>query len=159
MSYAAKDVKACDAMRHTIDLIEPLFGQKGILFDGVSGDASIVATADPERVTQILVNLLSNAIKFTPEGGHISADCSITSDIVRLTIGDTGIGIAADKQESIFAPFVQLKEGLADREAGVGLGLAISRDLARAMKGDLTVESSEGKGSRFTLSLPRAGKV
>ena len=61
-----------------------------------------------------------------------------------------------DKHESVFEPFIQLKEGLADRESGVGLGLAISRDLARAMSGNLAVESEEGKGSRFTLSLPRS---
>jgi signal transduction histidine kinase len=66
------------------------------------------------------------------------------------------LGIAPDKLETIFAPFVQLTEGLADREGGIGLGLSISRDLARAMKGDLTVESIEGKSTRFTLSLPRA---
>jgi signal transduction histidine kinase len=60
--------------------------------------------------------------------------------------------------ESIFEPFIQLKEGLTEREGGVGLGLAISRDLARAMNGDLTVESIEGKGARFSLSLPRSGE-
>ena len=154
--YAVSDVKAWEAMAHAIDLIEPLFGQKGIVFDGISGDSSIVARADPERVTQILVNLLSNAIKFTPAGGHITADCAATVDTVTLRVSDTGIGIAVEKHEAIFEPFVQLKETLADREGGVGLGLAISRDLARAMKGDLTVESIEGKGARFTLSLPRA---
>lgn len=156
MSYAAKDVRAYDSLCRTIELIEPLFSQKGIVFDGVSGDSSIVATADPERVTQILVNLLSNAIKFTPAGGHINADCAARDDTVVLRVTDTGIGIPAEKHEIIFEPFVQLKEGFADREAGVGLGLAISRDLARAMHGDLTVESSEGGGARFTLSLPRA---
>jgi signal transduction histidine kinase len=158
VSYAAIDVKACDSMRHAIDLIEPLFAQKGIAFDGVSGDASVTARADPERVTQILINLLSNAIKFTPAGGHISADCAANADTVSIRVSDTGIGIAAEKHESIFEPFIQLKEGLSDRESGVGLGLAISRDLARAMKGDLSVESSEGRGSRFTLSLPRASE-
>jgi signal transduction histidine kinase len=75
---------------------------------------------------------------------------------VALSISDTGLGIATGKLEAIFEPFIQLKEGIADREGGVGLGLSISRDLARAMKGDLTVESTEGKGARFTLSLPRA---
>jgi signal transduction histidine kinase len=69
-------------------------------------------------------------------------------------VSDTGIGIAPDKHEAIFEPFLQLKEGLSDRETGVGLGLAISRDLARAMDGDLTVESVEGQGARFTLLLP-----
>jgi signal transduction histidine kinase len=156
--YAMSDVKACDSMQHAIELIEPLFGQKEIVFDGISGESSIVARADPERVTQILVNLLSNAIKFTPAGGHISADCAVKGDAVTMRISDTGIGIAADKQEAIFEPFIQLKEGLAGRESGVGLGLAISRDLARAMNGDLTVESTEGQGSHFTLSLPRASE-
>jgi len=66
------------------------------------------------------------------------------------------IGVVPDKLEAIFEPFVQLKDGLTDREGGVGLGLAISRDLARAMSGDLTVTSVVNGGSRFTLSLPHA---
>jgi signal transduction histidine kinase len=102
------------------------------------------------------VNLLSNAIKFTPKGGHIGAHCAATGDTVSLQVSDTGIGISPDQHEAIFEPFIQLKEGLSDRETGVGLGLAISRDLARAMHGDLTVESAEGKGARFTLLLPLA---
>jgi signal transduction histidine kinase len=158
VSYAVSDVNACDALRHASELIEPLIAQNGLVFDGISGDSTIVARADPEKVTQILVNLLSNAIKFTPEGGRISAECAAVNDAVTLSIIDTGLGIAPEKLETIFAPFVQLKEGLADRAGGIGLGLSISRDLARAMKGDLTVESSEGKGTRFTLSLPRASE-
>jgi signal transduction histidine kinase len=158
LAYAIKDVKACAAVQHTIELIEPLFGQKGIVFDGVTGDSTITARADPERVTQILINLLSNSIKFTPAGGHIDADCAASGDTVSIRIHDTGIGIAAEKHESIFEPFIQLRESLSDRESGVGLGLAISRDLARAMHGDLTVESSAGQGSRFTLSLPRSNE-
>jgi signal transduction histidine kinase len=157
--YALSDVKACESMTHAIELIEPLFGQKGIVFDGIAGDSSIVARADPERVTQILINLLSNAIKFTAAGGHISASCAATTDTVTIRVSDTGIGIAAEKHEAIFEPFIQLRETLSDRESGVGLGLAISRDLARAMNGDLTVESAEGKGARFTLSLPRASET
>ena len=158
VAYAVSDVKACDAVTRAVELIEPLIAQRGLVFDGISGDSSIVARADPERVTQILVNLLSNAIKFTPPGGHISADCAALDDTVTLRISDTGIGIPKEKLEAIFEPFVQLKEGLADREGGVGLGLSISRDLARAMNGDLTVESSEGQWARFTLSLPRASE-
>jgi signal transduction histidine kinase len=158
VSYALSHVNACDALRHAIELIEPLIAQQGLVFDGVSGDSSIVARADPEKVTQILVNLLSNAIKFTPAGGHISAECAAVDEAVTLSISDTGLGIPPEKLESIFEPFVQLKEGLTDREGGIGLGLSISRDLARGMKGDLTVESTEGKGTRFTLSLPRASE-
>jgi len=156
MSYAVSDINGCDALRHAIELIEPLIAQRGLVFDGISGDSSIVARADPEKVAQILVNLLSNAIKFTPAGGHISAECAAVDDTLTLSISDTGPGVPKDKLEAIFGRFIQLEEGLADRESGVGLGLAISRDLARAMNGDLTVESIEGKGARFTLSLPRA---
>ena len=156
--YAVSDVNGCDALARAIELIEPLIAQEGLIFDGTSGDLSIVARADPEKVAQILVNVLSNAIKFTPAGGHISAECATVEDVVTLSISDTGLGIATEKLDAIFGPFIQLKEGLSDREGGIGLGLAISRDLARAMNGDLTVESTEGKGSRFTLSLPRAGE-
>ena len=157
MAYAVSDVDACGALAHAIELIEPLIAQRGLVFDGISGDRSLIARADPEKVTQILVNLLSNAIKFTPAGGHIGADCAASDDTVTLHVSDTGIGIAPEKLETVFEPFVQLKEGLADRASGIGLGLSISRDLARAMKGDLTVESAVGQGSRFTLVLPRAG--
>ena len=157
MSYAVGDINGYDALRHAIELIEPLIAERGLVFDGISGDQSIVARADPEKVAQNLVNLLSNAIKFTPAGGHIGAESAAVDDTVTLSISDTGPGLPKDKLEAIFGRFVQLKEGLANRKSGVGLGLAISRDLARAMNGDLTVESVEGKGARFTLSLPRAG--
>jgi signal transduction histidine kinase len=156
VSYEITEIKACDALQHAVELVEPLFAQKGLVFDGISGDQTVIARGDSERVTQILVNLLSNAIKFTRSGGHISADCGATPDAVMLRVSDTGRGIATDKHETIFEPFIQLQEGLADRDSGVGLGLAISRDLARAMGGNLAVESEEGKGSRFTLSLPRS---
>ncbi|HYN80679.1 MAG TPA: GAF domain-containing sensor histidine kinase [Gemmatimonadaceae bacterium] len=158
MSYAVSDVNAHDALARAVDLIEPLIAQRGISWEGITGDASIVTRADPEKVTQILVNLFSNAIKFTPAGGRIAADCDVKGDTVLLCISDTGGGIPADKLDAIFEPFVQLKEGLADRGTGVGLGLAISRDLARAMNGDLSAESSEGSGARFTLTLPRASE-
>jgi signal transduction histidine kinase len=154
VAYAVSDVNGCDALKHAVQLIEPLIAQQGLVFDGVSGDSSLVACADPEKVTQILVNLLSNAMKFTAAGGHISAECGVMDNAVTLSISDTGLGIPPEKLETIFEPFVQLKEGLSDREGGIGLGLSISRDLARAMKGDLTVESTEGKGTRFTVSLP-----
>jgi signal transduction histidine kinase len=158
VSYDLSNVNACDAITRAVELIEPLIARRGIVWDGIACDKSIVARADPEKVTQILVNLLSNAIKFTPVGGRIAADCEAKGDTVLLSFKDTGVGIPADKLDAIFEPFVQLKEGLADRESGVGLGLAISRDLARAMNGDLTVESGEGGGARFTLALPRASE-
>lgn len=154
VTYALTDISACDTAEHAIALVAPLFDQKGIVFDGVAGDRAATAHADRERVTQILVNLLSNAIRFTSRGGHIDVQCGAAGGSVTISVRDSGIGIPAEKHEAIFEPFVQLKESLTDREGGIGLGLAISRDLARAMGGDLTVESAQGSGSRFTLSLP-----
>jgi signal transduction histidine kinase len=156
VSYDIGDINAHDALMRAVELIEPLIAARGVSWDGIACEASVVARADPEKVTQILVNLFSNAIKFTPPGGRIAAECEVKGDAVLLTVSDTGIGIPADKLDAIFEPFVQLKDGLADRVGGVGLGLAISRDLARAMSGDLSVESIDGRGARFTLALPRA---
>lgn len=158
VTYDVTDVNAHDVLTRAVELIEPLIARRGIIWEGITCDASIVAGADPEKMIQILVNLFSNAIKFTPPGGRVAADCEVKGDVVLMSVSDTGIGIPAHKLDAIFEPFVQLKEGLADRESGLGLGLAISRDLARAMNGDLTVESSEGGGARFTLALPRAGE-
>jgi signal transduction histidine kinase len=105
---------------------------------------------------QIILNLLSNAVKFTPAGGHVWVGCSLADGIGRITVEDNGPGIPPEKHEAIFAPFVQLGRSLTSGHEGAGLGLAISRDLARAMGGDVVVESAVGKGARFTLTLPAA---
>jgi signal transduction histidine kinase len=114
--------------------------------------------ADPEKVRQILLNLLSNAIKFTEKGGRITVGCTVADSVVRLLVTDTGVGIPPDKLERIFEPFVQLHPGRTRKHEGTGLGLAISRDLARAMHGEISVESEAGVGSSFTLSLPRSNR-
>ncbi|MEO7156437.1 MAG: HAMP domain-containing sensor histidine kinase, partial [Vicinamibacterales bacterium] len=154
-TYNVIDFSACDVLARAVDVLGPLVERKNLECKATIEDTTIVCRADPEKVTQILVNLLSNAIKFTGSGGRISAQCEATADEVRYIIADTGIGIPASKFEKIFEPFVQLKDSLTEREGGVGLGLAISRDLAIAMNGGLHVESIEGSGSRFTLELPR----
>jgi signal transduction histidine kinase len=122
--------------------------------------------ADEEKLRQIMVNLLTNATKFTNPGGSVTVSFTAVTgamgegdeatEMVAVTVADTGIGIAASRLESIFEPFVQVNRRLSSSNEGVGLGLAISRDLARAMDGDLVVESTLGVGSAFTLYLPRA---
>jgi signal transduction histidine kinase len=112
--------------------------------------------ADREKTHQILINLVSNAVKFTKAGGEITIDCEPDGDVVHFLVTDTGEGIPAEKLGSIFEPFVQVKTGFTREHDGVGLGLAISRDLAQMMHGDLTVTSRIGQGSRFTLTLPRS---
>jgi PAS domain S-box-containing protein len=114
--------------------------------------------ADPHRLQQILLNLLTNAVKYTPAGGSIAVTCESDAERVRIRVRDTGIGIAAEDLQRIFSPFVQIGDSMLAASRGVGLGLAISRDLARAMHGDVTAESNPGAGSTFTIDLP-AGPV
>jgi PAS domain S-box-containing protein len=139
-------------------LVAPQMAAKGIAFT-TSGcdDGALVAHADSQKVRQILVNLLTNALKFT-ERGSVAIDCARSANgrDVEIRVTDTGIGIAPEHVPSIFDPFVQVGRGLSAPGHGVGLGLAISRDLARAMHGDLFVQSTLGEGSTFLLRLPRA---
>ncbi|HEX6052430.1 MAG TPA: ATP-binding protein, partial [Gemmatimonadaceae bacterium] len=119
-----------------------------------------------EKTSQILINLLSNAVKFTDAGGRITIDAPPTDDgdgrgpggskMLFIRVSDTGCGIAREKQDAIFEPFVQLRRNLSTMAEGTGLGLAISRDLARGMGGDLRVRSVEGEGAAFTVTLPAA---
>jgi signal transduction histidine kinase len=112
---------------------------------------------DQTRAIQIVVNLLGNAVKFTPTGGKIGIDVEMRGPMVDVTVWDTGPGIPPEKQEAIFAPFVQIHDSSYSRpHEGVGLGLSISRHLARLMKGTLRVENGASGGARFTVSLPRA---
>ena len=137
-------------------LVMPLLRAKEIRYDDRPRACDAVVLADEEKVRQILLNLLSNAIKFTAPGGTIEIGCEGDAKTVHVTVTDSGIGIAPEKLGAIFEPFVQLERKLASTHEGTGLGLSISRNLARAMGGDLVVESAPGHGARFTLSLPRA---
>jgi signal transduction histidine kinase len=136
-------------------LTEPQVAAKGIHYEHGRCDPALTVWADKEKTRQILINLVSNAIKFTPAGGSIRIDCEQVDGTVRFNVIDTGRGIPKDKLEAIFEPFIQVNRQFTREQEGVGLGLSISRDLARMMDGDLTAESREGEGSTFTLTLPR----
>ena len=158
---------AARAVTPAIELVRPLAAAKNVaLADRCQGDPDALFFGDAHRVQQVLVNLLSNATKFTPEGGRISVQCGTmqhprvdlearsTSGWTYLAVEDNGIGIPPEMLERIFQPFVQGEGGYTRTHPGTGLGLTISRRLARLMGGDLTVESVQGEGSRFTLWLP-----
>lgn len=136
-------------------MIEPEIRANRLRLEVLSSDPALLFYADGARVEQIVLNLLSNAVKFTPAGGIVTITTEPSAETVRLHVRDTGIGIPDGKLEAVFEPFVQI-EPHERAGRGTGLGLAISRELAHAMRGDLTVESARGKGSTFTLSLPRA---
>jgi signal transduction histidine kinase/DNA-binding response OmpR family regulator len=113
--------------------------------------------ADAERFQQILLNLITNAIKFTGSGGTIGVTCDSDAGMVRIRVKDSGVGVRLVDIDRVFEPFVQIDRHLTSaKQQGVGLGLSISRELARAMRGDLTLQSTEGVGSTFTLTLPIA---
>jgi signal transduction histidine kinase len=135
-------------------LVFPQFAKKKIGYTHRSGDPSLTVFADREKIQQIAVNLLANAMKFTPEGGAVELDWRIEEDSLRVRVRDTGPGIPAEKIEQIFEPFVQLRSPSSLPTGGTGLGLPISRDLARAMGGDVRATSTFGLGSEFTLTLP-----
>ena len=154
--YDSQDVVMCEALAAAESLVAPQARLKGIALTKGDCPSSLTARADAEKLLQVLVNLLSNAIKFTPAGGEVKMSCAVEDSTAMIRVRDTGIGIPADKLEAIFDPFVQVRADLTRPHEGTGLGLAISRDLARGMKGDMTVESTEGVGSTFTLALPVA---
>ena len=149
-------------------LVLPAAESRGIALPAEVPDSGDCYFGDESRVRQILLNLLTNAIKFTEPGGRVTIETGVSDTPedgplapmqdkwTYFRVSDTGIGIAADKLEVIFSPFMQVEGGWSRRTGGVGLGLAISRRLARLMGGDLRTRSTPGKGSVFTLWLPAA---
>jgi len=136
-------------------LVEPQAQAGGLTLEVTRGSPDVAVRADRDRVIQILLNLVGNAVKFTPSGGSVAITCAAAPELVSLRVRDTGPGIPPERLAEIFDPFVQVGRSSAERRQGVGLGLAISRELARMMEGELTVESVVGEGSVFTLTLPR----
>jgi PAS domain S-box-containing protein len=143
-----------ETLRGAEAMVAPQFAKKGVSYTHRNGDSSLTAFADREKVQQILVNLLANAVKFTPAGGAVELDWKIENESLVVRVRDTGAGIPSDKIEQIFEPFVQLRAPGSVPGGGTGLVLPISRDLARAMGGDVTATSTFGAGSVFTLRLP-----
>jgi signal transduction histidine kinase len=136
-------------------MIEPQAARRGLKLEVDMTAADVCVHADRERLTQILTNLLTNAIKFT-EAGSISVATQVSGGDARILVQDTGRGIPPDKLAAVFEPFVQAGRSAEEQTQGIGLGLSISRELARAMGGELTVQSELTKGSTFTVRLPVA---
>ena len=138
------------------DLVEPLAQQKDLKLERRVPDSPIAARIDVPRTRQILLNLIGNAIKFT-DAGSVRIDVEKGSDFIAVHVVDTGPGIPVVERERIFEPFTQIDASATRRVGGTGLGLAVSRHLARLMGGDITVEDAPGGGSRFTMRLPARG--
>jgi signal transduction histidine kinase len=155
VAFDIADVPLATVLGRVDDSIAPQLHARSLTFARRTADGGVTVRADAARLQQILLNLLSNAIKFTAVGGHITLFCDADASNVRIHVRDTGVGIPPDRLQVIFEPFVQVGRTHSNPGEGVGLGLAISRDLARAMGGDIIVNSVPGRGSVFTVVLPR----
>jgi PAS domain S-box-containing protein len=138
-----------------LDAIRPGATAKGIQIEEW-GERDSLVDADPLRVKEMLYNLLSNAVKFTPEGGKVWIEMTGEAGFVRVTVGDTGVGIPTEEQENIFDKFYQVGNTTRGVREGTGLGLSITKELVQMHGGWMEVDSAPGQGSRFTFTLPTA---
>ncbi len=159
VQYTLSEVSLAEVLTACASLVIPQVISRGLTIVFEPPADAVLARADREKVQQVVLNLLSNAVKFTDAGGRITVTCrddGRAKDTVSVYVEDTGIGIAEGLLARVFEPFVQVDAKLTRTREGTGLGLAISRDLARGMGGELLVESTLGRGSTFTIVLPRA---
>jgi CheY-like chemotaxis protein/CHASE3 domain sensor protein len=152
----AEPVGVARLVEGLMQTFQPIAMQKGLKLSATfASDAPERLHTDPQRLEQILKNLLSNALKFT-ERGEVTLTVLARGDArAAFAVKDTGLGIAREQHELIFQPFKQIDSGANRRYSGTGLGLSISRDLARLLGGDIEVDSQHGRGSVFTLVVPR----
>jgi CheY-like chemotaxis protein len=161
MELEFMDVSTSEITDGMSNLFSEVAKQKNIRFEIISKDAPIVIKTDKMRLEQILKNLISNAIKFT-EKGSVTLEIKINDDddkIICFIVKDTGIGIPLDKQPLIFEAFQQADGSTKRKYGGTGLGLSISRELAKLLRGEIILHSTEGEGSTFTLCLPIYGMM
>jgi signal transduction histidine kinase len=154
--YRITDVEVPKVLRTVISMLDSLAHRKQIVCELAPCPTDAIARADESRLEQIMVNLVTNAIKYSPREAHIRVECETLRDTIQVRVIDNGPGIAEANLEMIFVPFVQVGPVHMRTEGGIGLGLAISRELAVAMHGSLNVTSVMGEGACFVLELPRA---
>lgn len=157
VDYDLQKVSLNDVVHTVLPMIEPQLAARGLRYE-LDVPPGIKAQVDREKVEQVLLNLLSNASKFTLPGGCVTVEANVApdrEDTVELKVIDTGVGIPRHRLEQVFEPFVQVESSHAARVEGSGLGLSISREMARGMGGDITAESTLDVGSTFTIRLRR----
>jgi signal transduction histidine kinase len=152
MELELTEVAVPEVLRSAVSMHSERAGRGGIELALATRPEEITITADERRLRQIVFNLLSNAVKFTPPDGHIDVTAQLSDSVVEIAVADTGPGIAAQDQETIFEEFEQTSDG--KKAEGTGLGLPLSRRLVELHGGRLWVESEPGHGSTFRFTLP-----
>jgi len=142
-------------LRNLVDQVQPLTRRKQLGLSFSAGDESCPTWCDLEQLERVFVNLLSNAVKFTPPGGHIQVRLRVDGPVAVVRVEDDGPGLRRDEAEHVFERFFQADVGPARRQGGVGIGLALARELALLHGGDLAVDTTVERGAAFELRLPR----
>jgi signal transduction histidine kinase len=156
VTVESQDLKVADAFDAAEPVMQPEFRRKHFVVQRALAPPQLAVHADPKSLQQILVSLLSNASKYTNDGGTITLGADRDGATVRIWVADTGVGIAHEEMKRVFEPFFQAERGTTRRYPGVGLGLSIARTLARRMRGELTIASTEGSGTTASVVLPAA---
>jgi signal transduction histidine kinase len=143
-----------DAIENALLLVRERASRHGIKLDRIIDDHLGDFTGDERKVKQVLVNLLSNAVKFTPEGGKIQVRAGLDDGSLKISVSDTGVGIAPEDHEAIFEEFRQVGSNYAQKREGTGLGLSLTRKFVEMHGGTIWVENEVGKGSTFSFTLP-----
>lgn len=145
-----------DALDGVEPIAQPEMRRKRLCFERLPIDTTLAVSADPDRLRQILANFIANAVKFTNDSGSVGVGARVEAGFVRIFVKDDGVGIPPDQVARVFEPFFRATHDDNHREPGVGLGLTIARDLARAMGGEVAIESMPGKGTTASVLLPSA---
>jgi signal transduction histidine kinase len=144
-----------EVVKNALEAVAPAIDAKAIQLETSLDGAAGSISGDPERLQQVVFNLLSNAVKFTPDGGKVRVSLARIGDEVEIVVSDTGAGISPDFLPHVFERFRQQQAGTSRRHGGLGLGLAIVRNLVELHGGSVTADSDgEGRGATFTVRLP-----
>jgi PAS domain S-box-containing protein len=156
-TYTIEPVRAGEVLTAIDSLTAPQRAAKQLVYDCAGCDRMLEVKADRDKLTQILLNVIGNAVKFTPAGGSITVRTAVLgSGAAAFEMADSGVGMSAEQVARVFEPYTQFESSLSGQSRGTGLGMPISRELARGRGGALTVESALGAGTTFRLVLPLA---
>ena len=156
MALSAREMDMRDVLDDCAAMVREQCAAAGLNFETVGLDAHLPMTGDPAKLRQIFLNLLSNSIKFTEKGGTVCLSATVDGDAIAVTVADTGIGMDPQDVEIAFQPFAQVDNRLERRYEGTGLGLPLTRALVDLHEGAMTIDSARGKGTRITVTFPRA---
>jgi signal transduction histidine kinase len=156
MVLTAHDTDMRDVLEDCVSMVREQCAAAGLTLSVTGMDRPLPMSGDAAKLRQIFLNLLSNAIKFTDTGGSVALSADATADRIEVTVTDTGIGMDPQDVEVAFQPFTQVDNRLERRYEGTGLGLPLTKALVDLHKGNITIDSARGKGTRITISFPRA---